>query len=368
MRPRLLRRRAGRRRRKDRRGVDHDVERRRTAAPPRAPPRRWCRATSGRAPTTAPSPPTTASPPPAPSPRPPPRSASATTTCPPRLAICSATSRPMPLPPPTTTTTLRLNSFSGGIRCSLASSSAQYSIRNASEPRQRDVVAEDLELLRLLLAPDLRQRPRRRLARHPPARSRPLITWMALTKNSVVIRASRLSLPKPKSPRPGNHDHRRIAVAQRRRGRLGERLVVGRVVVAIRADPLGDPIANRAGVSRGRIPGDEHRRDARPQEVIRTARAEPAQILGPGRIGERERVRGCRRSGRSRAGSTTRRRADTGRSRRRPRRDPATTAVTAGPPNTRTARAPRVLLDELAPSGRWCGCCSRSTRAGSCPR
>jgi hypothetical protein len=58
---------------------------------------------------------------------------SATTTWPPRRAICSATSRPMPLAPPTTTTTFRLNSRSGGMRWSLASSSAQYSMRKASE-------------------------------------------------------------------------------------------------------------------------------------------------------------------------------------------------------------------------------------------
>ena len=57
---------------------------------------------------------------------------SATTTCAPRLASRSATSRPMPLPPPTTSAIFRLNSRSGGIRCSFASSSAQYSIRNAS--------------------------------------------------------------------------------------------------------------------------------------------------------------------------------------------------------------------------------------------
>ena len=57
---------------------------------------------------------------------------SATTTCAPRLASSSATSRPMPLAPPTTTAILRLNSRSGGMRCSLASSSAQYSMRNAS--------------------------------------------------------------------------------------------------------------------------------------------------------------------------------------------------------------------------------------------
>ena len=44
----------------------------------------------------------------------------------------SATSRPMPLPPPTTSAIFRLNSRSAGIRCSFASSSAQYSIRNAS--------------------------------------------------------------------------------------------------------------------------------------------------------------------------------------------------------------------------------------------
>jgi len=31
----------------------------------------------------------------------------------------------------------------------------------------------------------------------------PAITWMALTKNSVVIRASFLFLPKPNKPRPG---------------------------------------------------------------------------------------------------------------------------------------------------------------------
>jgi hypothetical protein len=29
------------------------------------------------------------------------------------------------------------------------------------------------------------------------------MTWIALTKNSDVMRASRLSLPNPNSPRPG---------------------------------------------------------------------------------------------------------------------------------------------------------------------
>ena len=53
---------------------------------------------------------------------------------------------------------------------------------------------------------------------------------MALTKNSVVIRASRLSLPKPNRPKSGNHDDRRVAIAQRRRIGLRARVVVGRVV------------------------------------------------------------------------------------------------------------------------------------------
>ena len=60
-------------------------------------------------------------------------SRSAITTCAPRSAASSAASRPMPLPPPTTSTTCRLNSFSGGWRRILASSSCQYSMRNASE-------------------------------------------------------------------------------------------------------------------------------------------------------------------------------------------------------------------------------------------
>ena len=68
--------------------------------------------------------------------------------------------------------------------------------------RQRHVVVEGLELLRLLRPPHLRHTAGWRRSRLR-ARSRRCITWMALTKNSVVIRASRLSLPNPNSPRPG---------------------------------------------------------------------------------------------------------------------------------------------------------------------
>src|SRR6267143_2032533 len=60
-------------------------------------------------------------------------SKSATTTCAPLRANRRTTSRPMPLAPPTTNAILRLNSASGGIRWSLASSSAQYSMRNVFE-------------------------------------------------------------------------------------------------------------------------------------------------------------------------------------------------------------------------------------------
>ena len=106
------------------------------------------------------------------------------------------------------------------------------------EPRQRDVVAEDLELLRLLRAPDLRHRGGGVM---PPSASSsafaPLITWMALTKNSRRDARLALVLAEPEQPEAGDDDDRRVAVAEGGRRRLGERLVVRGVVLAILRDP-----------------------------------------------------------------------------------------------------------------------------------
>ena len=58
---------------------------------------------------------------------------SATTTHAPSAASRSAIALPMPDPPPVTNATRVASGLGGGSRWSLASSSAQYSIRNFSD-------------------------------------------------------------------------------------------------------------------------------------------------------------------------------------------------------------------------------------------
>ena len=77
------------------------------------------------------------------------------------------------------------------------------SIRKASQPRQRDIVLERLELFRLFRTADLRQHRVGEASSVLPNAFAPAITWIAFTKNSVVIRASRLSFPNPNNPNPG---------------------------------------------------------------------------------------------------------------------------------------------------------------------
>ena len=60
-------------------------------------------------------------------------SRSATTTQAPSAASRSAIARPMPEPAPVTRATRVASGFGVGIRCSFASSSDQYSIRNFSD-------------------------------------------------------------------------------------------------------------------------------------------------------------------------------------------------------------------------------------------
>ena len=67
-------------------------------------------------------------------------------------------------------------------------------------------------------------------------------------------------------------------------------VVVGDVVFAVRRRTRGDPLPEFGEAFRRRIPRNEHRADARAQEVIGTARAERAELLGPLRRRKRQRI------------------------------------------------------------------------------
>ena len=137
-------------------------------------------------------------------------------------ASCSATSRPMPLPPPTTSDNPAAELALG--RHPLQLGFLQRPVLDAERlgARQRDVIVKARELGCLFRAPRLRQRVRRRGGSSSAVA--PAITWIALTKNSVVIRASRLSLREPEDADPGNDDHRWIRVPKRRRVRVANDL------------------------------------------------------------------------------------------------------------------------------------------------
>ena len=102
-----------------------------------------------------------------------------------------------------------------------------------------------------------------------------------------------LVLGEAEQAEPRHHHDRRVGVAQLRRLRVGVRVVVGLVIRAIPDRPLGDQRLQLVQVLRGRIPRHEHRADARAQEVIGAAGPEAAQLLRPGRVGERHRVVGA---------------------------------------------------------------------------
>ena len=112
------------------------------------------------------------------------------------------------------------------------------------QPRQRDVVAEDLEFLRLLLAPDLRHRTRIAGAG---VFQRVGSLHHVDGVDEELRRDPRLALvlAEPEQPETRNDHDRRVAVAQRRRRRIRERLVVGRVVLPVAGDPFGDARADR---------------------------------------------------------------------------------------------------------------------------
>ena len=99
-----------------------------------------------------------------------------------------------------------------------------------------------------------------------------------------------LVLAEPEQPEARDHDDRWVRVAKRGRGRFGVRLVVGGVCARYVDEPLADARLELCHALARGIPRDEHRRDARAEEVIGTARAHPAQVLGPLRAGERQRV------------------------------------------------------------------------------
>ena len=114
----------------------------------------------------------------------------------------------------------------------------------------------------------------------------PAITWMALIKNSVVIRASFLFLPKPKSPRPGMMTTEGLESRS-----LGESAWPTLRNISCRPPDSRD-LAPRCGSSRTvdvllrRIPVNEHRANSGAQEMIRTTGAERAQFLRPLRSGK----------------------------------------------------------------------------------
>jgi hypothetical protein len=180
----------------------------------------------------------------------------------------------MPLPPPTTTATLRLK---------LRFLQRPVLDPECLEPRQPDVVVKRLELLRLLGAPDLRQRPRRAFSFQ---RSRALHHMDGVDEELRRDARFALVLAEAEQAKTGNHDDRGIAVAQRRRRRLCECLVIRCVVCTVLHDALVDAEAKRRDIFLCGIPGDEHRRDARAEEMIRTARPQFAELLRPCRIGE----------------------------------------------------------------------------------
>ena len=160
-----------------------------------------------------------------------------------------------------------------------------------------------------------------------------------------------LVLAEAEQPEPGDHDDRRVRIAERRRVRERVRLVVGGVVLAILHEPLGDArLQRRKPVARG-VERHVERRDARAQEVIGTARPHLAERLGPARVRKRDRVLAAvvvrdhapvrrHRAAQSTAGCPSRARRGRPRSSRRRRQRAAGRRASRGPARTR-------------PSDRW---------------
>ena len=99
-----------------------------------------------------------------------------------------------------------------------------------------------------------------------------------------------LVLAEAEQPEPGDDDDRGVRITQRRRIEERMRLVVGRVILAILHQPLGDARLERRKPIGRAVERHVERRDARAQEMIGAARAHLAERLRPLRVRERDRV------------------------------------------------------------------------------
>ncbi len=174
----------------------------------------------------------------------------------------------------------------------MASSRAQVLDAERLRARQRDVVLEAGELSRLLGAARLGQGSAVGGARRAvkPERVCPRHHVNGVDEELRGDARFALVLAEAEQAQTRNDHHRRVRIAQLRRIRQRVRLVVGRVVLAIRDQPLVHARLQLGHPFGGRIPRHVEGRDARAQEMIRTAGAQLAQRFRPRRIRKRDRI------------------------------------------------------------------------------
>ena len=161
---------------------------------------------------------------------------------------------PMPLPAPMTTTTWRASSFSGGMRLSLASSSCQYSMSNASCCGSAIVLGR---------SPRRRASPRSRSCRTRPSRAIALV----LAPGDHAEAGDRGS--RSGSGRASPASRAACTARNTRRSRRGTA-----------SSAVGDAAFEPVEVAGRRVPGDVKRLDLGPQEVVRADRARAPRAAG----------------------------------------------------------------------------------------